>query len=151
MKNKFKILFLIVLLFYVSKNCLAAEEDTTDKKSGFEYKLLESVPLVGRAGEVIRFPEYISGVYRFAFVAIAISALLMLTIGGFYYLSSAGNQSTAGTAKKIITDAILGLAVALVSWVILNTIDPEILSGKLDTNVMRVEFNDQKSSQGSAN
>lgn len=151
MKNKLKILMLATLLFSVSNICLAAEEDATDTKSGFEYKLLESIPLVGKAGDVVKFPEYISGVYRFAFVAIAISALLMLTIGGFYYLSSAGNQSTAGTAKKIITDAILGLVVALVSWVILNTIDPEILSGKLDTSVMRVEFNNQKSGQGSAN
>lgn len=132
MKNKFKILFLVALLFSIGNQCLAAEEGK------FDYKLLESVPLVGKAGEVVKFPEYISGVYKFVFVAITISALLMLTIGGFYYLASAGNQSTAGTAKKIITDAILGLIVAFVSWVILNTIDPAILSGKLDTSVLRV-------------
>ncbi len=144
MKNKiFKILLLFTLFLSFGNQCLAIED--CDKEKELCYKLLETVPLVGSAEQVVKFPEYISGVYKFAFAAIVISALLMLTVGGFYYLSSAGNQSTAGTAKKIIVDAILGLIVAFVSWVVLNTIDPEILSGKLDTSVMRIDVEEKAS------
>lgn len=138
MKNKIgKIIFLLLAFFILTKNCLAAEE-CGGSKGGMNYELLESVPLVGNAGEVVRFPEYVSGLYKFAFVAIIISALLMVTAGGFYWLMSAGNQSIANTSKKMITDALVGLVVAFISWLVLYTIDPAILSGKLDTSVMRV-------------
>ncbi|MCK4635704.1 MAG: hypothetical protein KAT32_02475 [Candidatus Moranbacteria bacterium] len=139
MKNKFiKIIFVFALILSFNNQCLAAEKEC-DKEKESCYKLLESVPPVLTAGKVVKFPEYISKLYIVALSAIGIASLLMLTIGGFFYLSSAGNQSTANTAKKIITDALLGLAVAFISYVILYTINPDILSGKLDTSAVRVD------------
>lgn len=139
MKNKLvKIIFVFALILTFNNQCLAVEEECNEEKESC-YKLLESIPPVLTAGEVVKFPEYMSKVYIFALSAIGIASLLMLTIGGFFYLSSAGNQSTANTAKKIITDALLGLVVAFISYVILYTINPDILSGKLDTSAVRVD------------
>ncbi len=148
MKNKFfKILLLFAFAFAISTDyCLAQQEKCIIKEADKgKYHLLESIPGVGEGCTVVEFPDYISKLYKFSFVAIALSALLMITIGGFYWLMSAGNQSVAGTAKKLITDALIGLGVALVSWLILNTINPDILKGELDTSVMKVENIDNES------
>lgn len=139
MKNRFfKILLILVFAFVISTDYCLAQKTTCDATDG-RYHLLESIPGVAEGCEVVEFPEYMSGIYKFSFVAIAVSALLMITIGGFYWLMSAGNQSQAGTAKKLITDALIGLAVALVSWLILNTINPDLLKGELDTGAMKVD------------
>lgn len=92
------------------------------------YTLIETMPGVGSAGEQKTFTDYITGLYNFALAFVIIAALLMITIGGFYYIVSAGNQAQAGTAKKIITDAILGLVVVFVTWLVLYTINPDLLN-----------------------
>lgn len=103
----------IVFLMYNADSAFAA------------YSLLEKVPWEGTT-----FPEYVVGFYKFAVAFVAIAALLMMTIGGFYYIASAGNQAQAGTAKTIVKDALLGLIVVLVTWLILNTINPKLLEIK---------------------
>ncbi len=91
-----------------------------------EYTLLEkNVPWQGTT-----FPAYIVGLYKFLVAFVAIAALLMITIGGFYYITSAGNQAQAGTAKTIVKDALIGLIVVFISWLILNTINPDLLNAK---------------------
>jgi len=55
----------------------------------------------------------------------------MITVGGFWYVTSAGNQAQATTAKSIITDAFLGLFVALFAFLILRTINPNLVEGGL--------------------
>ena len=43
------------------------------------------------------------------------------------YATSAGNTSTAGSAKSIISDALLGLVVAMTAYLILNVINPDLV------------------------
>jgi hypothetical protein len=43
------------------------------------------------------------------------------------YITSAGNNTQMGKAKGIITDALVGVILALVSYVLLFTINPELL------------------------
>jgi len=54
--------------------------------------------------------------YILAFVAVA-----AFVVSGFMFIFSAGTER-ADTARKILTYAIIGLVVALLGWVILNTI-----------------------------
>ncbi len=54
--------------------------------------------------------------YLIAFVAIA-----AFVVAGFLFIFSAGAEQ-AGTARKILTYAIIGLVIALLGWVILNTV-----------------------------
>jgi hypothetical protein len=46
----------------------------------------------------------------------------MILIAGVTYLGSAGNERTQETAKRILIWSIIGLVVALLSWVILITV-----------------------------
>jgi hypothetical protein len=51
-----------------------------------------------------------------------ISALLMIIIGGFFWLTSAGDVGKIGTAKDMIFSAIIGLLIVLASYLILTVI-----------------------------
>lgn len=102
-----------------------------------QYTLIETMPGVGDAGQSVDFPDYITGLYNFALAFVIVSALLMITIGGFYYIVSAGNQAQAGTAKKIITDALIGLIVVFVTWLVLYTINPDLLKTTPDLSSLQ--------------
>jgi glucose uptake protein GlcU len=54
-------------------------------------------------------------------------AVLMLVIGGFRYITSAGNESQAEAAKETMTKAIFGLVIILLAFVIGATINTILL------------------------
>lgn len=54
------------------------------------------------------------------FIAIP-GAGLMIVIGGFMMLIGAGSESRVGTGKKMITNAIVGVLIVLLSWLIVDT------------------------------
>lgn len=90
-----------------------------------QYQQLENIP--GTAADKIRtFPDYVQAIYNLALWIIGISAMFMLTVGGFMYLTSAGNTSSASSAKGVIKDALVGLVLGLSAWLILHTINPEL-------------------------
>ncbi|MBU0576496.1 hypothetical protein KJ654_02440 [Patescibacteria group bacterium] len=64
----------------------------------------------------------IANILSVAITAIGFAGFLMLIIGGFRYLTSGGNSKGTETAKNTITFAVIGLVVALSSFVILNLI-----------------------------
>ncbi len=93
-----------------------------------DYVLLEPIPGTSGAADM---PSYVSGIYKFALWSVGIAAMFMITIGGVMYLTSAGNTSAMGNAKGVITDAIIGLVLAISAWFLLNFINPDLLSGDL--------------------
>jgi hypothetical protein len=116
----------VVTGFVFSDTTLAAEDD---KKEAIDiYFPLETIPGVTNKNETTNLPKYLKGLFNFGIAIVGIAALVMITIGGFWYVTSAGNASRTGTAKSMITDAILGLLVALFAWLILYTINPQLVS-----------------------
>ncbi len=55
-------------------------------------------------------------------IALAIS-IVMLIYGGLYYVTSSGDAEKATTSKKIIKYALLGVAIAGTSYVILQLLE----------------------------
>lgn len=71
--------------------------------------------------------QYIMGIYRFAIGAAAILASIMVVYGGFRYLLG----STLGDVKEgkeVIQNAVIGLIVLLCSYVILQSINPDLVT-----------------------
>ncbi|MDO8565747.1 MAG: hypothetical protein Q7S04_00995 [Candidatus Moranbacteria bacterium] len=94
---------------------------------GMKYVLLEKIPgLTNADGSDL--PKYIKAIYSTGLVVIVLSALFMLSVGGFMYLTSAGNTSAMGTAKEVIFDSIIGLVIALSAWLLLNVINPDLVN-----------------------
>ena len=49
-------------------------------------------------------------------------AVIFLIIGGFRYITAGGNEETAEAAKKTITNAIIGIVVVILAFVIVRVI-----------------------------
>lgn len=92
---------------------------------GFNYVPLEQIP--GSAGAKT-LPDYISGIYKFGIWTVGIAALFMLTVGGFVYMTSGGNTATLSRAKGYISDALIGLILAMLAYLILYVVNPDLVN-----------------------
>lgn len=95
-----------------------------------DYQLLEQIP--GSLNTSGKLQPYLESIYKAGFVLIVIGAIFMIGFGGFTYMASAGNTSLIKKGKGMITDAIIGLVVALLIWLILNIINPDLVNLKID-------------------
>ncbi len=71
-------------------------------------------------------PDLIAYLYNFAIMIAGIAVFFMLVIGGFKYLTSAGDPGKAKEAKDQLTSSVFGLILLLSSFLILNTINPQL-------------------------
>jgi len=127
--------FFSLFLFSCSKVLAAdstnATSNTTATSGNFNYIPLEKIPGSDAAtSTTIDFYSYVSAVYKFGIWAVGIVAMFMIIWGGYTYITSAGNNSQMETAKRIITDAIVGLILALVSYLLLYIINPDLVKMK---------------------
>ncbi|MCK5122887.1 MAG: hypothetical protein KAQ87_01955 [Candidatus Pacebacteria bacterium] len=90
------------------------------------YVPLVRLPGLPTEGE-INLSQYIIGLYNFLLSIVGIVAVMMLIIGGMKYITAAGNASIISDAKDTISNALFGLLLALLSWVIVSTINPDVL------------------------
>jgi len=97
--------------------------------ASLNYTPMEDIPGYGKVSD---FPQFILAVYNFGIWTIGICAMLMIIIGGMMYITSAstGNASSTGKAKGFIVDALIGLIMALTAYLILYTINPELVGIK---------------------
>ena len=72
--------------------------------------------------------ELVGAIFNMFLVVAGVAAFIMIAVGGFRYLTSAGSPSTMADAKSQIFSALLGLVLLLGSFLILNTINPELVA-----------------------
>ncbi|MCD6232973.1 hypothetical protein J7J81_01135 [bacterium] len=71
-------------------------------------------------------PQYIKYIFNFSLIIGAIIAFGALVYAGFIFLTSTGKPALLNEAKDRIFSAVLGLAILLGSFVILNTVNPRL-------------------------
>lgn len=121
MKINIKVVLFVLALLTVSFTVL-----TPVTHAAVDYILLEKIPGTnGVSGSNLT--AYLSAIYKVALIVVTLAAVLMLSIGGFMYLTSAGNTSSISTAKGIIYDSLIGLVIALSAWLILYIINPDLV------------------------
>ncbi|PJE64207.1 MAG: hypothetical protein COU90_03860 [Candidatus Ryanbacteria bacterium CG10_big_fil_rev_8_21_14_0_10_43_42] len=116
--------FIVIILLFFSVGWLGADAAT--------YNLL--APLPGGTASIDTsngFITYISQIFWFLLSAAGILAVLMLIFAGAEYVGAAGNPSVINDAKSRIFNAILGLLLALTAYLILITINPNLINLKL--------------------
>jgi uncharacterized YccA/Bax inhibitor family protein len=72
-------------------------------------------------------PEYFTIVYNTALTITVALALIMIVVAGVEYTTSWASPSAKGVAKTRIASAIGGLILALISYLLLSTINPDLL------------------------
>jgi len=106
------------------------EIKTTNDTSGekFTYTLLQPLPKEGPdLEENVTLEEYLTWAFRFVLALAGFLAVMMIVIGGVEYIISGASESMRGEAKKRIENAIWGLVMALVSYLVLYTINPSLV------------------------
>lgn len=71
--------------------------------------------------------ELVSMLFNFLLTIAGLAAFIMIVWGGVNFLTSAGDPTKMGDAKDQIFKALLGLVVMFASWMILNTINPQLV------------------------
>lgn len=79
-----------------------------------------SIPWIG---------EYLAAVYRFAVPFGAILAVIVIMVAGIMWMTSGGAKGLS-TAKEWITNAVVGLLLLVGSYVVLSTINPDLVTFK---------------------
>lgn len=70
----------------------------------------------------ITFVSMIQGAIRLVLVVAALVFFFVLVIGGIQWIISGGDKTGAETARKRITNALIGLAIVFVAWAIITLI-----------------------------
>jgi len=101
-----------------------------DKSGGkYIYTLLQSLPKEGPdLSENVTIEEYLTWAFRFVLALAGFLAVMMIVIGGVEYIISGASEAMRGEAKKRIENAIWGLVMALVSYLVLYTINPSLVN-----------------------
>lgn len=70
--------------------------------------------------------RYIAAFYNWGFGIVGVIAVLMLMAAGVIWLTSGGDSGKIGNAKTMIEGALMGSALLVGSWFLLNTINPNL-------------------------
>jgi hypothetical protein len=71
--------------------------------------------------------EIIIRIIQIALALAGLIAILFLIIGGFRYITAGGNEDTTEAAKHTILNAIIGIVVIILAYVILRVIENALL------------------------
>ncbi len=88
-----------------------------------EFKKGGEVPITPKS-----IGEYIKAIYKYAIGIVGILATIVLMFGGIIWITAGGNAERVGNAKAWIGAALTGLVLALTSYLILNTINPSLVT-----------------------
>lgn len=125
--NIFVFFFVFVLFLIPQSQGLYGEEAAGTPAPPFNYKL--EIP-IGTTLNITNLSEYIRIIYQFAVSVGGIVAVAMLVAGGFTWVFGGGKEDQITKAKERISGALWGLLILLTSYVLLNIINPAIVSLK---------------------
>ncbi|MCX6797123.1 MAG: pilin [Candidatus Doudnabacteria bacterium] len=132
-KDISKILFSVLLVFglVISLN-LALAQEKTDEQRCKEFQEQFKVKFNGKTVDVIgglpACGEYgsISGLLlkgiNIALIFAGLIAVVFIILGGFWFLTSAGNEETAEKGRKTLLNAVIGLVVIIMSFAIVRVV-----------------------------
>ena len=128
MKNRIsKIVASIAILFVASTGLVFASGN------GLEYNLLAPLPPIGTQPGILTttgLDDYLSRAIPFIIALAAVLAVVQITVGGFEYSLSEAITNKSD-AKDRMTQATIGLLLALTSYLILYTINPDLIKLQL--------------------
>ncbi|MFH1193828.1 MAG: D-alanyl-D-alanine carboxypeptidase family protein [bacterium] len=139
MQNKKLLIFIIIAFaFLLLAPVLSSAQTKETPFVPLEPKLQIPIPdltfsKIVRQGQLIGIPylaDYIAGVYKYAVGIVSFVAIIMIMVGGLRWMTAGGNASAIGGAKEMISGAVIGLFIALGSYIVLYTINPDLVSFK---------------------
>jgi len=144
-KSAFRYLFigqiLIVSLLFVFPLIVQAQTDPVSLDfhpqvpipgSAFSQESVKVGSYSASSGKMVSnlLPLYIMAIYNYGLAIVGILATLVLMGGGLLWLTSGGDAGKITQAKELITGSVSGVIILVVAWIILNTINPNLVNFK---------------------
>lgn len=121
-KSKLFFFFLLLLVFVLGASFIFAQRELE-----VEYPTVPGVEVVPKTVEGTILPDYVRYIFNFAIWIVGALAFGALVYGGIKYLTSAGSPIKMREAKDRIFAAFLGLIILFSSYLILTTINPQLV------------------------
>lgn len=80
--------------------------------------------------------QYIAAIYKYAIGIVGILSGIMIVVGGLIWLTAGGAADRVSTAKSFIESSLVGLVIALTSFLLLYAINPKLT----EFDSLRVQF-----------
>ena|SRR3989344_3386106 len=93
-----------------------------------QYTLEVPLPNLSSVPAGSELPSYIKYLFIFGLGLVTVTALGAMMFGGMQYILAAGNAAKTEEAKAWIQQALFGLGLILVSYLLLNTINPDLVN-----------------------
>jgi hypothetical protein len=109
----------------------------TEAPNTGQYCLLEPLPLGNNTvydkydPTTTSAANYINIIIKVFISVIGVLGVIMIILGGVQYLSTDAISKKEG-GREMISNSVFGLLLALASWVLLNTINPQLLTVTID-------------------
>jgi len=123
-------LMMAILMMPVFVKAQENKLEDSGSNSSYTYTLLEPLPKKD-GGELkgdVKLDEYMAWMYKFALALAGFLAVMMITIGGVEYIASGANEKYKSEATGRITNALWGLVLAFAAYLILYTINPDLVT-----------------------
>ncbi len=72
--------------------------------------------------------EGVMTIIQYLFGFLGIVAILLMLYAGFLWLTAAGSEEKVGTAKKVLTAAIIGLVIIFISYAIATFVITQLIT-----------------------
>lgn len=111
--------------------CFESQATVCGENRGFCYAKPVPATLeisLGGLSEVSDPAQYISKLYEWTISITGILAGIMIMLGGLLYLTAGGSPERLSNAKGYISNALIGLILALTSYFLLQTVNPALLT-----------------------
>lgn len=117
--------FLAIFFVFIFRTGIIQAQQAT-------YTLLQplEVPGQGTVETTADLNSYLNLAVKVILGVAGVLAVIMIMIGGIQYLSTDAIGGKSEGREKI-SGALWGIAIALVSWIILNTINPDLLNVRI--------------------
>lgn len=125
-------LFCLAYLVLTPRAGQAADITYTPQVSGLNYTFDAKDASTGNIA------KYVRAIYKYAIGIVGILAAVVLMVGGVMWIVAGGNSTAIGEAKSWIGASLTGLVLALMSYLILATVNPALVDLKT-TTIKKVE------------
>jgi len=96
-----------------------SETFDVSEKAGEEKKIEATKDMIA---------QYIAAVYKYGVGITGILAFVMIMVGGIMWMMAGGSPDRVSNAKTYIAGALLGLILALSSYLLLQTVNPRLVN-----------------------
>ncbi|PIR58471.1 MAG: hypothetical protein COU70_00625 [Parcubacteria group bacterium CG10_big_fil_rev_8_21_14_0_10_35_15] len=126
MNKKIKILFIILVAVFIGATIIGiTTAQAAERELEIEYPNVPSAITPNTIKTLL--PNYIKYIISFGIVFSGIIIFGSMLFAGFLYMTSSGNPASMKDSKGRILSSFLGIIILLSSYLILNTINPNLI------------------------